>query len=154
MIMLTIKRARRALSVLLAVAAVSFGGCAKGPKTHAVKGNVTLDGGDVALLAGHSVEAVLESDPAVRAAGVIQKDGTFTLVSLLQGEMRHGAVAGKYKAKIVLSDDPDETGREPARPPLAKHFYQVETSGLSFVVGDLSPVQLSLSARAVAANRR
>ena len=146
--MLTIKRAKKVFGLVAAAVIVTAVGCGKaGPKTHAVKGTVTLDGGDVAHLAGHSVEAVLESDPAVRASGVIQKDGSFTLVSLLEGQMRDGAAPGKYRARIIVSDDPDETGKKPPRPPLANRYYRVETANLSFVVDEAAPVQLALSAR-------
>ncbi len=147
--MWTIKRAKWAGGLRAAMVVTSAGGCGKaGPKTHTVKGTVTLDGADVSKLAGHSVEGVLETDPTVRASGVIQKDGSFQLVSLLQGEMRDGAAPGKYWARIIASDDPDETtGKKPPRPPLAARYYRVETANLSFVVGEAAAVQLPLSAR-------
>ncbi|WP_157369440.1 hypothetical protein [Zavarzinella formosa] len=148
--MMPMKRFKKSFPVIaLLTILTGAAGCGRsGPKTHPVTGTITLDGADVSQLAGHSVEGVLETDPAVRASGVIQKDGRFKLVSLLEGEMREGAAPGKYNARIVVSDDVDDHGKKPGWPPLAKRFLRIETSGLSFVVSETSEVQLALSARA------
>ncbi|WP_020468048.1 hypothetical protein [Zavarzinella formosa] len=142
------KRSSRLIAAMVILAGI--GACEPaGPKTVPVKGTVTLEGGDVSLLAGHHVEGVLEGNPSVLASGVIQKDGVFALESLLEGKVRKGAMPGKYKARIVISDDVDDNGKRLPRPPLSKSFLRAETSGLSFEVSETSPdVQLALTARA------
>ena len=129
-----------ALSGLLV--ATGCGGA--GPAFHPVIGTVQLAEGDGSVLAGHGVEAVLESDNLVRANGVIAADGQFSLETLHEGAVRRGALAGKYKARIVLADDDGEARRRAASV-LPKKSLQFETSGLAFEVPTAESIQLRIS---------
>jgi hypothetical protein len=107
---------------------------------------VALDGGDPAALAGHSVEAMLEGDPGVRASGVIAADGSFELETLHAGAVLKGAREGKYLVRIVPADE-DEQGRKLRRPPVAPRHLKFETSGLSLSVPASAEVTLPLAPR-------
>jgi hypothetical protein len=97
-----------------------------------VAGAVTVPG-DVAVLAGSTVEAALESDPTVRAAGTIDPAGRFTLETLRDGKVRPGAPAGTYRVRIVVGDDDPNLQKKAARAVPAR-FRAFETSGLTFRV--------------------
>ena len=133
-------------TLMLATALLaSLTGCGKsGPPTHRLQGTVQLAEGNVGDLAGHTLEAVLESDSTVRAYGAIGEDGHFELESLLGGQIRPGALAGKYAVRVVLGDDDPESRRRAAEA-LNKRFFSVETSGLSISVPNSGDVTLSLS---------
>jgi hypothetical protein len=129
------------------LAALGAGGCGQnGPKTHPVRGKVTLAGGDAAQLAGHHVEAMLEGDPAVRASGVIAADGSFALETLHAGEVLKGAREGKYLVRIVPAEE-DESGKKLKKPPVAARHLKFETSGLSLNVPASEDVTLPLASR-------
>src|SRR5262245_28261780 len=142
-------RLRAAVSAAL-LALVGLGGimgCGPaGPKTFPVQGRVEFTGGDVRQLAGSNVEMALESDQAVRASGVIQPDGTFTLETLHAGVIRKGAQAGTYRARIILADE-DEKGKRQRPPALAPRYLQFATSGLSVQVPTSGDVTLKVSSR-------
>jgi hypothetical protein len=133
------------LTVLLVLAVATLG-CTGGAATHPVKGQFQLEGGDASQLSGHVVEAVLETDPQVRASGEIQSDGSFTLESLHAGVIQEGATAGKYQARIVLSDDDGERRRAAAKA-LNPKYFAFEKSGLAFEVPAAETVALKLSRR-------
>jgi hypothetical protein len=116
------------------------------PKTYPVAGKVVLSGGDTAKLVGHYVEAALESDPAVRASGVIGPDGNFTLETLHAGAILTGAREGKYQVRIVPADEDDE-GRKLKQPPVSPKHLKFETSGLSFQVPANGNVTLQVASR-------
>jgi hypothetical protein len=140
----------RALTVfgnlMLATALLaSLTGCgASGPPVHRVQGTVQLTDGNVSDLAGHTLEAVLENDSTIRAYGAIGEDGRFQLESLLGGQIRPGAMAGKYVVRLVLGDDDPEL-RKRAAQAVNKRFLNTETSGLSISVPASGDVTLSLS---------
>jgi hypothetical protein len=100
----------------------------------------------VAALAGSTVEAALEGDPTVRAAGTIEPDGTFALETLQAGVIRKGAVPGTYKVRVILSDD-DPAARKKAAKAVHPKALQFETSGLTFQVPAADEVRLVLAAR-------
>lgn len=133
-------------NLMLATALLaSLTGCgASGPPVHRLQGTVQLAEGNVSDLAGHTLEAVLESDSTVRAYGAIGEDGRFELESLLGGEIRPGALAGKYAVRLVLGDDDPESRRRAAQA-VHKRFLNVETSGLSLSIPNSGDVTLSLS---------
>jgi len=133
-------------NLMLATALLaSLPGCGKsGPPTHRLQGTVQLAEGNVSDLAGHTLEAVLESDSTVRAYGAIGEDGRFELESLLGGQIRSGALAGKYAVRVVLGDD-DPESRSRAAQAVNQRFLNVETSGLSISVPNSGDVTLSLS---------
>jgi hypothetical protein len=129
----------------VALILVSALGCGNsGTKIHKVSGRVSLAGGDVSHLAGHLVEFSLGSDPNVRASGVIEPDGHFTLETLDGGKIHKGAREGTYQARIVLNDEGDGTLK---LPPLARRYYQFQQSGLSIQVPATEEVQLKVSTK-------
>jgi hypothetical protein len=140
---------RRTLAAALTFAAVlSVVGCGPaGPKTYSVRGKLDLTGGDVAHLAGCNIEAAHESDPTVRASGSVQSDGRFTLETLHEGVILKGAQQGKYRVRLLLSDDGDAEARKLRRKAIHPRFLQFETTGLSLEVPPDSEVVLKVAAR-------
>ena len=133
------------VSVLLILAALV--GCSKGgPKTHLVSGRVELAGADVGLLAGHTVEVALRSDPHIRAAGEIQPDGSFTLQSVQASAVLSGAVEGEYQARIILSDD-DLARHSAAAKVVHPRFLQFDKSGLALRVPSAQAIALPVTRR-------
>ncbi len=84
-----------------ALLAVSLGGCgASSPKTYPVKGKLVFKGDDIKRFIGGTIEFVLKDDPNVRAAGVIEEDGTFSLNTYHDGKKLKGAVPGHYQILV------------------------------------------------------
>jgi hypothetical protein len=120
----------RFLAAALGLAAL--GGCGRSDGLRPVIGAVTVPG-DVAVLAGSTVEVALESDPTVRASGIIEPDGRFHLDTLRDGAVRRGAPEGTYKARIILGDDDPALQKKAAKAVPAK-YLRFETSGLTLRV--------------------
>ena len=138
---------RATLRTVLFVVCVALAGCGQGgPKTYPVQGRVEVPNGDVAALAGSTVEAALDGDPTVRAAGTIEPDGTFALETLHAGEIKKGAVPGTYKVRVILTDD-DPAARKRAAKAVHPKALKFETSGLTLQVPPPSEVRLELVAR-------
>jgi hypothetical protein len=126
---------------------IVLSGCNRdAPVTHPVKGAIVFTGGDVKLLAGSHVDAALTSDPTLRASGVIQDDGTFTLETLHGGASHRGARSGKYQVRVLLNDDEPKARRHVARL-IAPRYLDFKTSDLNLEVPTTSPIVLTLSAR-------
>ena len=102
-------------------------------KTHPVQGRLNVKNGNIALLAGHTIEVALDADPKVRAAGVIQDDGTFELETVQGAAVLKGALPGAYKARIVLGDD-DPAKRNGALKAFDPRYFNFEKSGLALAV--------------------
>ena len=133
--------------LLFLAALLTLTGCSQsGPAVHQVQGQVQLNGGDAAPLAGHMVEIQLATNPQVRASGEIKPDGNFQLESLLEGKIRKGAPEGKYNARIVLADD-DVKVKQTAAAAINPKFLQFNSSGLSIEVPSKEPVQLQIQRR-------
>lgn len=132
----------------LALVCIALGtGCGQSkPKTHPVAGKVVLAGADVAKLAGHHVEAALEGNPSVRAAGVIGPDGSFVLETVKAGAIQKGALEGKYQVRILPAEE-DDDGHRLHKPPVAPRHLKFETSGLSIQVPAKSEVILAVATR-------
>src|SRR4051812_20333836 len=95
---------------LLPFALIALAGCGPaGPKTYPVQGRI-----DGPAPPGWHVEAALESDPTVRASGVIDADGRFALETLHQGRVLRGAPGGRSLVRLVR-DDEARRGRGVAR---------------------------------------
>jgi hypothetical protein len=113
--------------------------------THAVRGKVVVQDGNIKPLVGSSVEFELETDPLVRAYGEIGADGSFELMRLHQGRERSGAVEGTYRVRIVpKSEDEDVAKWERARP-IHPRFEEFKTSGLSFSVPTSGEITVQVS---------
>jgi hypothetical protein len=144
--MRTSQRIRAAVAAAVGLWVVA--GCGpSGPKTYPVTGRVEIAGGNASHLAGNNVEAALDSDSTVRASGVIEADGRFTLETLHAGNILKGAQAGTYKARIVLGDEGDKESRRLARAAVHPRFLQFESSGLTFQVPAEGDVVLQVSPR-------
>jgi hypothetical protein len=138
---------RRTIRTATLAACLALVGCGPGgPKTHPVQGRVAVTNGEVAALAGGTVEAALEGDPTVRAAGTIEPDGSFELETYRDGALRKGAVAGTYKVRMILPDD-DPAARKKAAKAVHPKALRFETSGLSIEVPAASEVRLELPGR-------
>ncbi len=138
---------RATIRIALLLGTIALAGCGpSGPATHPVSGRVSIPSGDVAALAGSTVEAALDSDPTVRAAGTIEQDGTFKLETLQSGVIRKGAVAGTYKVRVILTDD-DPAARKKAAKAVHPKALKFETSGLTFQVPAPDEVRLELAGR-------
>lgn len=98
----------------LTMLAVANLGCGKGsgPPTFPVGGTATLEQADPNVLAGHTIEFVLDGDPAVRSFAEIQANGSFELASLRDGAVYSGALAGTYRVRLILSDDNPDVQRK------------------------------------------
>ncbi len=140
--MLTKFSVRPAIFTVL-VGTIGIAGCG-GPKTYPVRGKVELAGGDIKLLAGSHVEAVLTTDPTVRASGEIQADGKFRLESLHSGVIRNGALWGEYQVRIILADD-DQARRRQARQAVAPRYLDFKSSGVSLEVPVSGEVTITVS---------
>jgi hypothetical protein len=135
-------------AVVLVMGLWGLAGCGSdGPKMHTVRGRVELAGGNVADLAGATVEAALDGDPTVRASGVLAEDGSFTLETLHNGVVRKGAREGSYKARIFPGDDEDKQARKRVRQALNEKYKQFQTSDLTFQVPTNGEVVLKVSPR-------
>src|SRR5262245_22713155 len=96
----------RAADAAALVGLLDVVGCGPGgPPTYTVRGRGELAGGDVKVLAGHTIEAQLTSDNLVRADGAIQEDGSFWLQTLYKGVKLNGAQEGTYEVRFLFSDD-------------------------------------------------
>ena len=138
----------RRLAAALAAAVVGlFAGCGPdGPKLYPVTAKVVVDGGNVADLAGSTVDAMVETDPTVRASGTIEADGTVVLETLHSGKIRKGVQEGTYRARIVLADDDPQIRRKAAKV-VAPKYRDFKTSDLSFQVPAPGEVTLKVTPR-------
>src|SRR5262249_6346271 len=130
------------VAVVTLVVLLPLAGCDSGPKTYPVNGRVEFTDGDVKKLAGRQVEAMLESEPTVRAYGEIQDDGRFSLGMHYDGKVRGGAPEGTYQLRILPTDE--ELAAEAAgpgglpapghRPPIDRRFLEFSSSDCRFNV--------------------
>ncbi|WP_425617485.1 hypothetical protein NA78x_001163 [Anatilimnocola sp. NA78] len=134
-------------SSLALLGAIASTGCSSsGPPVVPVKGQVNLVDGDKAALSGHMIELTKADDNLVRSYGQITPEGNFELESLIGGEIHKGALEGKYKARVILSDD-DPAQRKVARAAINPRFLKFDSSNLTVDVPATTPVQLQISRR-------
>jgi hypothetical protein len=121
--------------VLVALALAVLAGCTGNRiKTHPVRGKVELKDGDVAILTGSGVELMHEKDEFLRPSGKVAPDGSFTVMTLHQGQILPGAPEGQYKARIILGDESDEGVPKRKGNPVHPRYLDFATSGLLFTV--------------------
>lgn len=131
------RRLRCGMAVMLSVVGAS--GCRDAsPPTHPVAGRVQLSG-EAAQLAGHHVELVHTDDPTVRAAGIIDDGGRFSVETLDHGQRKGGAREGTYRARLILTDEGD--GRP--KPKVPKKYLDANTSGWTVQVPAAGDVTLT-----------
>jgi hypothetical protein len=130
---------------LLVVALSLQSGCGSKPPTYPVQGMITLLDGDINVLADSHVELELEGDSTVRASGVIDSDGRFEVHSLHKGQVLHGALAGRYRVRVVLADE--DKDRRKKGSPIRRQFLDFKTSGLVVTVPTQEPLALAVSRR-------
>jgi len=127
----------RASAVLIALPLALSAGCSgPGIKTHPVSGKVEVKDGDVAMLAGSTVQLVQEADETIRPYGNIDASGNFTVKTPFKGEILQGAPAGKYKARLMLGDESDEgvPSRKGKGNVIHPRVLEFDKSGLSITV--------------------
>jgi hypothetical protein len=108
-----------ALTVLL----VAGCGGPKAPPTYAAGGKVVYAGGGV--LTGGAVQFQSEADANLSALGEIEKDGTFSLYTIVDGKKMAGAVEGRYRALVIPPSGANQTVQPVALPEL----YTVKAEG-------------------------
>ena len=127
-------RCRWLPAALVAVGLACSGG--GGPKTYPVKGTVVTPGGKP--WAGGRITFRAVSDPGLLAAGEIQPDGSFALVThyLVDGQpkTKAGAVAGEHAVTVETPGPAADRdgGKGPAL--LLPKKYQVEAGENSLVI--------------------
>src|SRR5262245_34969646 len=96
-------------SALLALVVVLLAaGCSGSePKTYPVKGKVVFkdNPGFVGRLLGGSVEFQSTSDPNLKVTGLIDDEGSFSMITVLEDKALNGAPAGQYKARVQPPKD-------------------------------------------------
>lgn len=130
---------------VLVVALLIIGiGCGPpGPKTYPVKGRVVYKDGDVKELLYYQVQLESEPDGKQKAVGEIEEDGSFSLMSNVEGQGRTGAPEGSYRARILPPSDRENAQKE-ARKLLHPRYLSFATSGLKVAVPSGSELALEL----------
>jgi hypothetical protein len=133
----------RFLGVLLTVSIVFslITGCgsgnAKGPQTLPVRGKVIFTkGGDVKTLYGRQARVEFESvdHPGMRAAGMIEEDGSCTVATAVEGGGSQGAVPGTHRVRLLL-DERDEKF-------VAPQFVDFARSGITVKLPSNEPIEI------------
>ncbi len=132
------------LGAILSLAATGCG--PGGPAFHPVRVTLAVPAGDVAALAGSTVDIAVDGDHSKRASGTIGADGRAELETLHAGRIRRGVQEGKYRARIVLSDDDREAHRKAAKAVPAK-YLDFKTSGLTVTVPEAAEITLTLTSK-------
>jgi hypothetical protein len=127
--------------VFVTLLAVGCGGSKqeKGPKTAPVRGKIVFTkGGDVKTLADRQARIEFESvdQPGVRAAGMIEADGTFKLATVVEGGGSLGAVPGAHRVRFLL-DERDEKY-------IAPQFLDFRKSGITVNVPSDQPIEIKV----------
>jgi hypothetical protein len=132
-------------SAAFVVVLVVLPGCAPGLQTYPVQGKVVLAGGDVKQLTDAHVEFQLESDPTVRADGLIASDGSFEIQMLHRGRVLRGMPAGKYRARLLFDDEARQANKN--RLPVGRQFLDFKASGLWVTVPAEGELTLTVAKR-------
>lgn len=132
-------------AVVVALSLSVLGGCPEsGPKTHPVAGKVQLQGGDIAMLAGSTIELKHNTDELLRPYGNLDAAGNFTLKTLYQGQLLTGAPEGEYTARILLGDESDEGVPKRKGEVIHRRYLDFPKSGIKLTVPS-SDYNVSLS---------
>lgn len=108
-------------------------GCGKpDPAVHPVSGTVKMSDGTSA--AGCTVEFSSEAPETkgLNARGEVQADGSFKLMTTINGKDKEGAVAGKHKVVVVPPSASSSGGPPP--PAVPARYAEYNNSGLTFEV--------------------
>ena len=100
------------------------------PPTHPVTGKVVYKKSGEPL-AGGTIQFKSVADPSLTTIGEVQKDGTFTLKTLVGSRHVPGAVEGQHQ--VVLVPAQDENQKFPSIR-LLKSQYQVKPEANEFVI--------------------
>jgi len=127
-------------SVVLVGTGIS--GCKKKepPKTFAVSGTVKFKDGMKMNAGLVEFRSEAPATKGVKARGVIQADGTFSLKTNIQGKDQDGAVEGEHLVIVLppAAANPEDMDapppEQPAASPINERFSNYAESGLSFTV--------------------
>ncbi len=104
-------------------------GVAEAQPTFPVRGKILLEP-PRSLLELHSTQGGIlfqsVDQPDVQAYGAINEDGTFELMTSVNGVAKEGAIAGKHRGRLMLDDE--------VRHFVAPKFLDVEQSGITITV--------------------
>lgn len=126
-------------SLIAVLVGCSGSGAAKGPKTEAVSGKVIFTkGGDVKTLFDRQARIEFESvdQPGVRAAGMIESDGSFKVATVVEGGGSLGAVPGTHRVRFLL-DERDEKF-------VAPQFLDFKKSGITVTVPSSQQIEIKV----------
>lgn len=133
------------IAIIICLSLIS--GCAdSGPRLYPVLGKIQNDKGDVSALEGSAIEIISETDSTIRAAGIINSDGSFILETLQLGRIQKGAREGDFKVRLVISDD-DKIKTRAANRLIQKKYLSFEASGWKIKVPGDSEVLLNLETK-------
>lgn len=125
-------RRRFAVGVLVAVTGALAGCKESGPKYYPVAGKLVLenDGGVPKSLVRQTIEFQSAHEPNTRAFGEIQPDGSFTLSTWREGRGNMGAIAGTYKARMIIEIPQEEqvAAAKKRKPPIDPRYTRFETT--------------------------
>ncbi|MBA4065746.1 MAG: hypothetical protein C0501_18910 [Isosphaera sp.] len=134
-------------TVIAAALAAALVGCAEGPKTRQIQGQVVwADGTPAAELAG-AVVVLTPTDPAASRSGAngsgpIEADGSFRLSTFKPGD---GALFGEHKAVIVQTITAEDKQAAARKRVLPARYSLHDGSDLRVTVGpDTDKVMLTL----------
>jgi hypothetical protein len=117
---------------LLAVLLILTLGCSD-PTYLTVKGQVIHRDSTDLRFASDSIELQSVSDPKLIAYGGLSETGEFNIESLVNGKIMRGVPAGKYRVRLVVSDD-DYEHKKLFASKIDQKYSSYERSGWSLEV--------------------
>jgi hypothetical protein len=117
-------------AAVILLLAMALPGCGeKGPPTFPVQGRIVFEGeGNIFPLYDSQGGILFESveQPGAQAYGAINEDGTFKLMTSVNGVAKEGAIAGTHRGRLVLDEEVQKF--------VAEQFLDLEKSGLTITV--------------------
>ncbi|MCE9568242.1 MAG: hypothetical protein K8U57_40090 [Planctomycetes bacterium] len=133
---------------IIVLGLLAIAGCGPGePQVYPVSGTLKL--ADRASPLGCVVElsSQAEATKGMNARGEVGADGSFTLMTMIHGKEKVGAVVGTHK--VVVIPPPASSSGGPPPPAIAVKYIDYSTSGLTFEVkpSDTNTFPITLTAK-------